>query len=149
MSITRIEFGDFFFSFVHEYDKLERQLCRMTNLYSGQPRILTMLMTKDPVSLKELSSMTNLGMPSLSVSIRNLEKSGLVIRQKGITGDNRTCLISLTPEGRHHAEQFHELIHAYFMDIEDAFKPQNTAYITDIMKRLNEVTINYQNKLQP
>ncbi len=140
-------FEDIFFSFMIEYDKLERLMCEKSGLYSGQPRILTTLMSGDGITLKELASRTRLGPSSLSVSIRNMEKSGLV-QKKNPPDDHRTCLIYLTERGHGHATLFRQIIRAYFSKLSSAFEADMPANFEDILERLLGITASYYEQLK-
>lgn len=147
MDSDRLSFGDSFFSFIYEFDKLERLISKKTNLYSGQPRILTILMTEDGITLKELANRTHLGMPSLSVSIKNMEKSGLVYKIPD-PDDSRTSHIYLTEKGQSYGEAFHHLIHAYFLKLEEAFQSNSPDNLEDIIKQFLDTTTSYYNQIQ-
>lgn len=142
MQTQKYEFGDIFFSFINEFDKMERLICQKTSLYSGQPRILTVLMTEEGISLKRLAELTKLGMPSLSVSVRNLEKSQFVYKES-VPGDNRTSLIYLTPKGRQQAENFHKLIHGFFQKLDNSFRENTPDNLSDIIRMFLETTADY------
>lgn len=147
MQPPKHDFGDIFFSFMLEYDKLERLICEKSGLYSGQPRVLTTLMAGDGITLKELASRTKLGPSSLSVSIRNMEKSGLV-RKEISSDDHRTCLIYLTEKGYIHANLFHQIICAYFSELNSAFETDMPANFKDILERLLNITASYYEQLK-
>ena len=89
MSIIRYEFGGLVFSVTYDFARLERNFCKVAGLYQGQPRILTILKENEGVTLSALSQLCSIGMPSLSVSVRNLQKSGL-LRKEG-TGKIKSC----------------------------------------------------------
>lgn len=116
MPVDRYQFGHHFYTFSHEFAKLERTLCRKAGLYSGQPRVLTMLKDNEGCTLSMLSELCGIGMPSLSVSVRNMEKSGL-IRKGSTERDSRAQLLYLTDPGREKAELFHTFIDAFFKEL--------------------------------
>lgn len=140
-------FGDIFFSFMIGYDKLERLMCEKSGLYSGQPRVLTTLMTGDGITLKELARRAKLGPSSLSVSIRNMEKAGLV-RKEAAPDDHRTCLIYLTEKGRKHASLFCHFIHAYFSELHSSFETDMPASLEDILERLLNITDSHYEQIK-
>lgn len=147
MQYPKHNFGDIFFSFMLEYDKLERLMCEKSGLYSGQPRVLTTLMSGDGITLKELAYRTKLGPSSLSVSVRNMEKSGLV-RKEITPDDHRTCLIYLTEKGHGHATLFHQLIHTYFSELNSSFEADMPANLEGILERLLSITNSYYEQLK-
>ena len=94
----------------------------MAGLYQGQPRILTILKSNEGVTLSELSPLCGIGLPSLSVSLRNLQKSGL-IRKEG-TGKNQK--LYLTELGQQRALAFHQEIDSFFNHYLDSLGPKET-----------------------
>lgn len=144
--IKRFDFGNSLFSFFQEFEKLDRTICKMSNLYSGQPRVLTILMTGDGVTLKELANLCHIGMPSLSVSVRNMEKTGLVNKVVD-SNDSRVCRIYLTELGRERGQTFHNTIDAYFKDIMDTFGETDSIYLYDTLNKLHNITRNYNERL--
>lgn len=110
MAIKRQELGDLVFSTIHDFNRLERSFCKKSGLYQGQPRILTILSKYEGVTLSELSPLCDIGMPSLSVSLRNLQKAGLVHKE----GSGKNQEIFLTERGKECALIFHETIDAFY-----------------------------------
>ena len=100
----------------------ERNFCKVAGLYQGQPRILTILKANEGVTLSELSPLCGIGLPSLSVSLRNLQKSGL-IRKEG-TGKNQK--LYLTELGEQCALAFHQEIDSFFNHYLDSLGPKET-----------------------
>lgn len=144
MNTQKLAFGDFFFSFIHEYSKLDRLMCQKTNLYRGQPRILTVLMTNDGITLKELAALAGLGMSSVSVPVKNLERAGL-LKKISDPRDNRICHIYLTEKGLGYALDFHQLIHGYFVDLQSALSPEDS---TRIFQNISDATTAYYHKIK-
>lgn len=145
MSIIRYEFGGLVFSVTYDFARLERNFCKVAGLYQGQPRILTILKENEGVTLSALSPLCNIGMPSLSVSVRNLQKSGL-LRKEG-TGKNQK--LYLTDTGRARALIFHQQIDAFYASLLDSLGPEKSQalndsftafdqYIKDFNKRFEE-----------
>ena len=127
MSIIRYDFGGLVFSMTYDFARLERNFCKVAGLYQGQPRILTILKENEGVTLSNLSLLCNIGMPSLSVSVRNLQKSGL-IRKEG-TGKNQKLF--LTDTGRSRALTFHEQIDAFYAELLDSLGPEKSQALND------------------
>lgn len=110
MPISRYDLGGLVFTVTRDFARLERNFCKVAGLYQGQPRILTILKSNEGVTLSELSPLCGIGLPSLSVSLRNLQKSGL-IRKEG-TGKNQK--LYLTDLGHQRALAFHQEIDDFF-----------------------------------
>lgn len=147
MQSSKHNFEDIFFSFMLEYGRLERLMCERSGLYSGQPRVLTTLMSGDGITLKELAYRTGLGPSSLSVSVRNMEKSGL-LRKEVTPGDHRTCLIYLTEKGYGHAALFHQLIQTYFSELNSSFEADMPVNLENTLGRLLDITGSYYEQLK-
>ena len=122
MPISRYDFGGLVFTVTRDFARLERNFCKVAGLYQGQPRILTILKTNEGVTLSELSPLCGIGLPSLSVSLRNLQKSGL-IRKEG-TGKNQK--LYLTELGKQRALAFHQEIDSFFNRYLDSLGPKET-----------------------
>ena len=122
MPISRYDFGGLIFTVTRDFSRLERNFCKVAGLYQGQPRILTILKTNEGVTLSELSPLCGIGLPSLSVSLRNLQKSSL-IRKEG-TGKNQK--LYLTELGKQRALAFHQEIDSFFNHYLDSLGPKET-----------------------
>lgn len=120
MPISRYDFGGLVFTVTRDFARLERNFCKVAGLYQGQPRILTILKTNEGVTLSELSPLCGIGLPSLSVSLRNLQKSGL-IRKEG-TGKNQK--LYLTELGDQRALAFHQEIDSFFSQYLGSLGPE-------------------------
>lgn len=110
MAVSRYEFGGLVFNMTYDFSRLERNFCKSAKLYPGQPRILTILKENEGVTLSTLSSLCSIGMPSLSVSVRNLQKSGLICKE----GAGKSQKLYLTDTGRERAMRFHEQIDEFY-----------------------------------
>ncbi len=135
MAMNRIALGSLIFNTHYNYNHLERQiLCRKSKLYSGQPRILTILSSNEGCTLKELSAMCHIGMPSLSVSVRNMEKTGLVRKGSGL----RNQQLFLTEEGHRRALLFHEEIDRFYKAYVDSVGEERSQVLFDALLEYNQ-----------
>jgi DNA-binding MarR family transcriptional regulator len=137
MPVDRYKFGGRFFSLTYEFSKLERNLCGTAGLYVGQPRILTILKDNEGCTLSELSELCGIGMPSLSVSVRNMVKSGL-IRKGNAEKDSRAQLLYLTDVGHTKAEIFHESIDAFYKNLLDALGDSGAEEADNLIHQLTK-----------
>ena len=78
MAVSRHDLGEHLYSVFYEYNCLLRELSSESGLYCGQPKILAGIKDNEGCTLSELSELIGIGMPSLSVSIKNMKKSGLI-----------------------------------------------------------------------
>ena len=135
MPIDRYEFGGLFFSLVYQHSRLERAMSRESGLYSGQPRVLTILKDNEGCTLSELSERCGIGLPSLSVSVRNMERGGL-IRKVASKSDNRAQTLFLTDTGLAKARRFHELIDSFYSRLIDGLGEEGSLRARDTLERL-------------
>ncbi len=133
MAVERFEFGSLIFAMTYDFSRLERNFCKVAQLYQGQPRILTILQEHQGVTLSELSPLCNIGMPSLSVSVRNLQKSGL-IRKEG-TGKNQKLF--LTDTGRERALAFHNLIDSFYEEFMAKLGPETSTQMYQFFQQFD------------
>ncbi len=139
MSVKRYDFGGLVFSVTYDFTKLERNFCRVAGLYQGQPRILTILQEHEGVTLSVLSTLCNIGMSSLSVSVNNLKRSGL-IRKDG-TGKNQK--IFLTDLGRIKARSFHEQIDAFYAKLLEDLGPVESETLNTALLKFDNYIKDY------
>lgn len=141
MAVSRIEFGSLVFATTYDFGRMERNFCKVAGIYQGQPRILTILNQNQGVTLSELSPLCNIGMPSLSVSLRNMQKAGLV-RKEG-TGKHQK--LYLTDAGKEQAQLFHQQIDGFYAQFLETIGSEAAQQLQDSMalfdchlKRFNE-----------
>lgn len=134
MAVVRYDFGGLVFGVTYDFARLERNFCKVAGIYQGQPRILTILKQNEGVTLSELSPLCNIGMPSLSVSLRNLQKSGLV-RKEG-TGKNQK--LYLTETGRERALIFHEQIDAFYKEFLSGLGDEAATQLNESLQRFDD-----------
>ena len=134
MPITRYDFGGLVFTVTRDFSRMERNFCKVAGLYQGQPRILTILKSNEGVTLSELSPLCGIGLPSLSVSLRNLQKSGL-IRKEG-TGKNQK--LYLTEQGHQCALTFHREIDSFFTQYFSTLGPQGAETFGSALSSFDE-----------
>ena len=134
MKFSRIGLGSLFFNTTVNFNHMERaKPCAKANLYSGQPRILTVLSDHEGCTLRDLSDFCHIGMPSLSVSVRNMEKAGLIVKGPGL----RNQQLMLTDEGRGKVQVFHEEIDRFFSSYFEAVGEEKAHQFFDRLKEFN------------
>lgn len=137
MPVDRYKFGGLVFSVLYEFSKVQRKLSNNAGLYSGQPRILTILKDNAGCTLSELSQLCGIGLPSLSVSLRNMVKTGLiykVIEEKG----SRLQSLYLTEAGLDKAMAFHEQIDLLYKEFLDSLDDDMQEQMNGILAQLKE-----------
>ncbi len=136
MPVDRYKLGGLFFSLTYEFARLERVMSKRMGLYSGQPRVLTTLKDNDGCTLSELSAHCGIGMPSLSVSVRNMAKTGL-IRKDNSEKDSRAQHLFLTERGREKDWMFHEAIDQFYKEVLETLGERGSA---DAARGIEKIT---------
>lgn len=144
MALVRYEFGGLVFAMTYDFSRLERNFCKIAGIYQGQPRILTILKENEGVTLSELSPLCNIGMPSLSVSLRNLQKSGLIRKD----GSGKNQKIYLTESGREKALLFHEQIDSFYKGFLEFLGPESSQQLNDSLQQFDDYLKNYNQQFE-
>lgn len=144
MPISRYDFGGLVFTVTRDFARMERNFCKVAGLYQGQPRILTILKSNEGVTLSELSPLCGIGLPSLSVSLRNLQKSGL-IRKEG-TGKNQK--LYLTELGHQRAMVFHHEIDSFFTQYFSTLGPQGAEAFGSALSTFDEFIADFNDQYE-
>ncbi len=144
MPISRYDFGGLVFTVTRDFARMERNFCKVAGLYQGQPRILTILKSNEGVTLSELSPLCGIGLPSLSVSLRNLQKSGL-IRKEG-TGKNQK--LYLTELGHQCAMIFHQEIDSFFTQYFSTLGPQGAEAFGSALHSFDEFIADFNDQYE-
>lgn len=142
MEMQHFDFGGLLASFIQEYQKFERKLCKKYNFYPGQPPILIHIMNQEGLLLKELSELTKLGMPSLSVSIRNLEKAGFLYRNAD-PADSRASKIYITEKGQSSILAYHQEMEQFFSGLIEQLGSEQSLILAQIIEIFRNYIINY------
>jgi DNA-binding MarR family transcriptional regulator len=98
------------------------------------------LQENEGLTLSALSPLCSIGLPSLSVSLRNLQKSGL-IRKEG-TGKNQR--VYLTETGRQRAWAFHLQIDAFYQAYFQHLGPEKTQQLRDSLADFDQFLQDYR-----
>lgn len=144
MAVVRYDFGGLVFGVTYDFARLERNFCKVAGIYQGQPRILTILKQNEGVTLSELSPLCNIGMPSLSVSLRNLQKSGLVRKE----GSGKNQKLYLTETGRERALIFHEQIDAFYKEFLSGLGEEASEQLNQSLKRFDDYLKDFNEKFE-
>lgn len=144
MAVERIKFGSLVFATTYDFNRLERNFCKVAGLYQGQPRILTILNQNEGVTLSELSPLCNIGMPSLSVSLRNMQKSGLVRKE----GSGKNQKLFLTDTGKERAQLFHEQIDGFYLEFLETLGPEASRQLSESMESFDQYLRGYNQRFE-
>ena len=80
------------------YSRLQAQLAQ-GGLFRGQPPIMALLRETDGMSQKELAQTLNLSPATITVTLKRMERAGLVKRDMD-NSDQRVLRVHLTEEGK-------------------------------------------------
>lgn len=84
------------------YSRIQSQLAEV-GLYRGQPPILMLLYKNDGMSQKEMARALNLSPATMTVTLKRMEKAGLVLREMD-EHDQRILRVHLSEKGREMCE---------------------------------------------
>jgi len=141
MSVDRYAFGGLLFSFTYQYNRLLRRFCADSGLYLGQPRILAILRDHPGCTLSDLSELAGVGMPSLSVSVRNMKKSGLI--RYGDDSHIRGREMFLTEEGLSKSNQFNSEFDAFLKAFLAELGPDQAESFNSQLTAMNRFIAHY------
>lgn len=144
MSLKRMEFGNKLFETIYGFSRLERAFCRTAGVYYGQPRILTVLSDHEGKTLSELSPICGIGLSSLCVSLRNLQKSNLVFK----VGKGKSQRVYLTDTGKEKALRFHQEIEAYYAACLDHLGEEKSRQLFELLSQFSGFTAQYLEKYE-
>lgn len=83
----------------HQHMHQLRNILQKFNLYAGQPRILFIISHLKNATQREIAAEMNVSPPSLSMSIKRMQKAGLLIKTQD-ADDLRSNRIELSDRGR-------------------------------------------------
>lgn len=98
-----------FVRITHQYFLKNYKQMKALGIHPGQFPMLRLLACQDGMTQREIAQKLNIRPPTVTVTIRRLEKSGLVCRRED-TSDRRISRISLTDLGRSKADQLQAII---------------------------------------
>lgn len=144
MSIDRYDFGGLLFTFTYKYNRLLRKFCADSGLYMGQPRILALLRDNPGCTLSELSELAGIGMPSLSVSVRNLKKSGLL--RYGDNGHTRGREMFITEEGLAKLNHFNIEFDSFLQTFQAELGPERASVFNEELYNMQQFISRYSHQ---
>ena len=143
MAVSRHDLGEHLYSVFSKYNCLLRDLSSEAGLYCGQPRILAAIKDNEGCTLSELSELIGIGMPSLSVSVKNMKKSGLIKSDKYQTPIKG---IFLTDEGLEKILGYQRLIDKFHETFLGKFGSEHAEEIDSNLTLICDYLDSYQKK---
>ncbi|MBR6791331.1 MAG: MarR family transcriptional regulator [Oscillospiraceae bacterium] len=144
--------------FARRYRDIDRAVSRLNRvclykllqgekIHPGQPPILKLLMEKDGRSQCELAKIIGVSRASLGVSLRRMEKAGLIVRTPD-EKDSRYNTVCLTEEGRVMARRSDEALSTITAAKLRGFTPEETAQMLEFFDRIRQNLEELQEELK-
>ncbi|MGN1250704.1 MAG: MarR family winged helix-turn-helix transcriptional regulator [Candidatus Spyradocola sp.] len=116
------------------YGRMQAQLAEV-GLYRGQPPILGLLYQHDGMSQKEMARALNLSPATMTVTLKRMEKAGLVHREMD-EHDQRILRVHLSEQGRQMWLNSTEQIRAVTEELMEGFSPEERQQMHDYLLRI-------------
>ncbi|MDD2534687.1 MAG: MarR family winged helix-turn-helix transcriptional regulator [Eubacteriales bacterium] len=117
-------------------------------LYIGQPALLLTLKQQGICSQTELAEALNVTTPSIAVSVKRLEKGGMItktINEK----DNRYNQIELTDEGKKSARVCEDIFEAINTKMFNGFSKDELTQVNALFDRMRQNLVQYDPDKEP
>ena len=116
------------------YGRMQAQLAEV-GLYRGQPPILGLLYQHDGMSQKEMAGALNLSPATMTVTLKRMEKAGLVRREMD-EHDQRILRVHLSEQGRQMWLNSTEQIRAVTEELMEGFSAEERQQMHDYLLRV-------------
>ena len=116
------------------YGRMQAQLAEV-GLYRGQPPILGLLYQHDGMSQKEMAGALNLSPATMTVTLKRMEKAGLVRREMD-EHDQRILRVHLSEQGRQMWLKSTEQIRAVTGELMEGFSTEERQQMHEYLCRI-------------
>ena len=116
------------------YSRIQSQLAEV-GLYRGQPPILMLLYKNDGMSQKEMARALNLSPASMTVTLKRMEKAGLVLREMD-EHDQRILRVHLSEKGREMCETGESRIGVVTAELLEGFTLEEQQQLNEYLGRI-------------
>lgn len=116
------------------YSRIQSQLVEV-GLYRGQPPILMLLYKNDGMSQKEMARALNLSPATLTVTLKRMEKAGLVLREMD-EHDQRILRVHLSEKGREMCETGESRIGVVTAELLEGFTLEEQQQLNEYLGRI-------------
>ncbi len=106
-------------------------------LYFGQPMILEYVLQHDACTQKELAEAMHISAASIAVTIKRIEKAGLIVRTPDET-DSRKNHLSITEKGKEAFMEFRKICDATDEAMFRDFTPEERETLHKLLARLHQ-----------
>ena len=116
------------------YSRIQSQLAEV-GLYRGQPPILMLLYKNDGMSQKEMARARNLSPATMTVTLKRMEKAGLVLREMD-EHDQRILRVHLSEKGREMCETGESRIGVVTAELLEGFTLEEQQQLNEYLGRI-------------
>lgn len=116
------------------YSRIQSQLAEV-GLYRGQPPILMLLYKNDSMSQKEMVRALNLSPATMTVTLKRMEKAGLVLREMD-EHDQRILRVHLSEKGREMCETGESRIGVVTAELLEGFTLEEQQQLNEYLGRI-------------
>lgn len=116
------------------YSRIQSQLAEV-GLYRGQPPILMLLYKNDGMSQKEMAHALNLSPATMTVTLKRMEKAGLVLREMD-EHDQRILRVHLSEKGREMCETGESRIGVVTAELLEGFTLEEQQQLNEYLSRI-------------
>lgn len=145
--MTVDEINDLFRDYHNNHRNMVDKKFRENGLYFGQPPILKYLSMNDNATQKEIADHLHISPPSVAVSVKRMEETGLIMRVVD-SSDARRKNLKLTEKG----EKLLELADNYFVRADRAvyngFSDSELDILGDFLNRMNKNILEFAKEEQ-
>ena len=116
------------------YSRIQSQLAEV-GLYRGQPPILMLLYKNDGMSQKEMARALNLSPATMTVTLKRMEKAGLVLREMD-EHEQRILRVHLSVKGREMCETGESRIGVVTAELLEGFTLEEQQQLNEYLGRI-------------
>lgn len=116
------------------YGRMQAQLAEV-GIYRGQPPIMGLLYQHDGMSQKEMAGALNLSPATMTVTLKRMEKAGLVRREMD-EHDQRILRVHLSEQGRQMWLKSADQIRAVTEELMEGFTPEEEQQMREYLYRI-------------
>ena len=116
------------------YGRMQAQLAEV-GIYRGQPPIKGLLYQHDGMSQKEMAGALNLSPATMTVTLKRMEKAGLVRREMD-EHDQRILRVHLSEQGRQMWLKSADQIRAVTEELMEGFTPEEEQQMREYLYRI-------------
>ena len=116
------------------YGRMQAQLAEV-GIYRGQPPIMGLLYQHDGMSQKEMASALNLSPATMTVTLKRMEKAGLVRREMD-EHDQRILRVHLSEQGKQMWLKSADQIRCVTEELLEGFTPEEERQMREYLYRI-------------